>query len=134
MDSERKLILNENLRKLLFKFSIPAITGLVFSALYNVIDTLYVGHGVGPLAIAGLAIVLPLQILMFAVGYMVGTGSASIISRCLGAKDRDKASSTAGNALIINTAISIILMIVFYFSMDKMLMFFWSIKRCAALF
>ena len=42
MDTERKIILNDSLRKLLFKFSVPAITGLVFSALYNVVDTLYV--------------------------------------------------------------------------------------------
>ena len=128
MDSERKLILNENLRKLLFKFSIPAITGLVFSALYNVIDTLYVGHGVGPIAIAGLAIVLPIQILMFAVGYMIGTGSASIISRSLGAKNREKAALTAGNALILNIIVSILLMIICYFFMDKLLLFFGASK------
>ncbi|HEY5500634.1 MAG TPA: hypothetical protein VIK09_01465, partial [Candidatus Humimicrobiaceae bacterium] len=62
---EREIILNGNLRKLLFKFSMPATIGLVVSALYNVVDTLYVGQGIGPLAIAGLAIVLPIQILMF---------------------------------------------------------------------
>jgi putative MATE family efflux protein len=129
MDTERKIILNDSLRKLLFKFSVPAITGLVFSALYNVVDTLYVGHGVGPIAIAGLAIVLPIQILMFAIGYMIGIGSASIISRSLGAKDRSKATLTAGNAMIINTVISILLMVVCYFFMDKMLMFFGASRE-----
>ncbi len=124
MDLERKLILNGDLKKLLFKFSLPAIIGLVFSSLYNVIDTLFVGHGIGPLAIAGLAIVLPIQILMFAVGFMIGNGSASIISRSLGAKDRAKAAKTAGNALILNFVLSIIMMLVFYLFMDKILVFF----------
>src|SRR5450830_1385508 len=99
---ERELILNGSLRKLLFKFSLPATIGLLVSALYNVVDTLYVGHGVGPLAIAGLAIVLPFQILMFAVGMMIGVGSGSIISRSLGRNDRHKAILTAGNGIILN--------------------------------
>lgn len=129
METERKIILNENLRKLLFKFSLPAITGLVFSALYNIVDTLYVGHAIGPIAIAGLAIVLPVQILMFAVGYMIGTGSASIISRALGAKDPEKATNTAGNAIIANTVISIIFMLISFFFMDDMLMFFGASKE-----
>ncbi|MHB1347251.1 MAG: MATE family efflux transporter [Candidatus Humimicrobiaceae bacterium] len=121
---ERELILNGNLRKLLFKFSLPATIGLVVSALYNVVDTLYVGHGVGPLAIAGLAIVLPIQILMFAVGMMLGAGSGSIISRSLGRSDKDKAILTAGNAVILNAIISIIFMIPCFFLMDKILIFF----------
>lgn len=121
---EREIILNGNLRKLLFKFSLPATIGLVVSALYNVVDTLYVGHGVGPLAIAGLAIVLPIQILMFAVGMMIGTGSGSIISRSLGRNDKQKAILTAGNGIILNFVISIIFMIPCYFLMDKILMFF----------
>lgn len=121
---EREIILNGNLRKLLFKFSLPATIGLVVSALYNVVDTLYVGHGVGPLAIAGLAIVLPIQILMFAVGMMIGAGSGSIISRSLGRNDKQKAILTTGNGIILNFVISIIFMIPCYFLMDKILMFF----------
>jgi putative MATE family efflux protein len=121
---EREIILNGNLRKLLFKFSLPATIGLVVSALYNVVDTLYVGHGVGPLAIAGLAIVLPIQILMFAVGMMIGAGSGSIISRSLGRNDKHKAILTAGNGIILNFVISIIFMIPCYFLMDRILIFF----------
>ena len=121
---EREIILNGNLRKLLFNFSMPATIGLVVSALYNVVDTLYVGQGIGPLAIAGLAIVLPVQILMFAVGMMIGTGSGSIISRSLGRNDKHKASLSAGNGIILNFAISIIFMIPCFFLMDRILIFF----------
>lgn len=125
---ERELMLNGSLRKLLFKFSLPATIGLIVSALYNVVDTLYVGHGVGPLAIAGLAIVLPFQILMFAVGMMIGVGSGSIISRSLGKNDRHKAILTAGNGIILNFLISIIFMIPCFFFMDKILIFFGASK------
>lgn len=61
MEEERKHILNDNLRGLLFKFSYPAIIGMVAGALYNMVDTIFVGRAVGPLAIAGLTIVLPIQ-------------------------------------------------------------------------
>lgn len=126
---EREVILNGNLRKLLFKFSFPSMIGLVVSALYNVVDTLYVGHGVGPLAIAGLAIVLPFQILMFAVGMMLGAGSGSIISRSLGRDDKNKAILTTGNAIILNLFISILVMVPCYLLMDKILIFFGATQN-----
>lgn len=126
---EREVILNGNLRKLLFRFSLPATIGLVVSALYNVVDTLYVGHGVGPLAIAGLAIVLPFQILMFAVGMMIGVGSGSIISRSLGRDDKHKAILTTGNGIILNFIISLIVMIPCYLLMDKILIFFGATQN-----
>ena len=65
---EREIILNGNLRKLLFKFSLPTPIGRVVGALYNVVDTLYVGHGVDPLVIDGLALVLSFQFLLLSVG------------------------------------------------------------------
>ena len=125
---ERELILNGNLRKLLFKFSLPATIGLVVSALYNVVDTLYVGHGVGPLAIAGLAIVLPVQILMFAVGMMTGVGSGSIISRCLGRNDKHRAVLASGNGIILNILLSIVIMVPCYIFMDRILIFLGASK------
>jgi putative MATE family efflux protein len=125
---ERELLLKGNLRKLLFKFSLPATIGLLVSALYNVVDTLYVGHGVGPLAIAGLAIVLPVQILMFAVGMMMGVGSGSIMSRSLGKNDKNKAVFAAGNGIILNFLLSLILMIPCYIFLDKILVFLGASK------
>lgn len=124
MEQERELILNGNIRKLLVKFSVPAAIGLVVSALYNVVDTLYVGNALGPLAIAGLAFVLPVQILMFAVGLMVGTGASSIIARSLGKGDKEKAIITAGNGMILSCIVSILFMIPCYIFIDKILYFF----------
>ena len=66
MKFQRDRILNNNLRVLLFKFSIPSIIGMVISALYNFIDTIFVVNGVGAIAIAALTILFPIQIIMLA--------------------------------------------------------------------
>ena len=87
MDSQRKQILEGNLNKLLFKFAIPGILGLLSGFLYIIVDTIFVGRGVGPLGITALSIALPILLSMMAIGLMVGTGSASIISRSLGKND-----------------------------------------------
>ncbi|MBM3710425.1 MAG: MATE family efflux transporter [Actinobacteria bacterium] len=92
--------------------------------LYNMVDTIFVGKGVGPLAIAGLTIVLPIQIIMWAIGFMIGVGSGSIISRSLGAGNRQVAVNAAGNAIIINIVLSAVLMVPSYLLLNKMLPFF----------
>ena len=124
MEEQRKQLLNDSLRPLLFKFSYPSIIALVFGALYNMVDTIFVGKGVGPLAIAGLTIVLPIQIIMWAIGFMVGTGSGSIISRSLGAGNKDMAVKTAANAIILNFLISIAVMAPTYIFLGRLLVFF----------
>ena len=124
MEEERKKILNENLRGLLFKFSYPMVIALVFGALYNMVDTIFVGKGVGPVAIAALTIVLPIQIIMWAIGFMVGSGAGSIISRSLGAGQKNQAVKTAANAILINITISLAVMALIYIFLDKLLVFF----------
>jgi len=124
MEEQRKQILNGNLRSLLFRFSTPAIIGMLVSALYNVIDTLFVGQGVGALAIAALTIVMPIQLLMMAVGIMIGVGSASVISRALGAKQDERALKAFGTSILTNLSISVFFMILAYAFIDKLLVFF----------
>src|SRR5665647_608542 len=124
MEEQRKQLLSDNLRPLLFKFSYPSIIALVFGALYNMVDTIFVGKGVGPLAIAGLTIVLPIQIIMWAIGFMIGAGSGSIISRSLGAGKEEYAIKTAANAIILNLLISAAVMVPTYVFLDRLLVFF----------
>jgi len=123
MEEQKKQILNEDLRPLLFKFSLPSVIGMVIVALYNFVDTIFVGKGVGADAIAGLTIVLPILIFIIAVGLLTGIGTASIVSRSLGKGDKEKALIAAGNSFIINTILNIIFIAVFYFFMDEILQF-----------
>ena len=66
--------------KLLLQYSIPAIIGMTVTSLYNIIDSVFIGHGVGPLAISGLAIPFPLMNLIIAFSTLVGIGGATISS------------------------------------------------------
>ena len=73
--------------KLLLQYSIPAIIGMTVTSLYNIIDSVFIGHGVGPLAISGLAITFPLMNLIIAFSTLVGIGGATISSIYLWQKD-----------------------------------------------
>jgi len=123
MEEQKKQILSGSLRKLLFQFSLPAVTGMVAAALYNFADTIFVGNGVGPDAIAGLTIVLPLFIFIIAISLLTGVGASSIISRSLGRGDVKKALSAAGNCIVLTLFFNLLAIILFYFFMDNMLQF-----------
>lgn len=96
------------IRKLLVQLSLPATVGMIVNALYNLVDTIVVGRGVGAMAIGGLAIAFPIQMFIMAIAQMVGIGSASVISRALGKGDVEQADMTAGNSY---TAIVILALI-----------------------
>lgn len=87
----------ERIGRLLVRMSAPAMVGLTVQALYNLTDTIFVGRGVGSLAIAGIAVSFPVQILVMAIAQTFGIGAASIVSRALGAGDRVRAHRTLGN-------------------------------------
>jgi len=123
MEEQKKQILNENLRSLLFKFSIPSITGMVTIALYNFVDTLFVGNAVGSNAIAGLTIVLPVIIFIIAIGLLTGVGAASVVSRSLGKGDKEKAIIAGGDSFILNTICNIITIVPIYLFSDRILKF-----------
>ncbi|WP_037571442.1 MATE family efflux transporter [Spirochaeta cellobiosiphila] len=89
---------SEPIGRLLLKLSVPATVAMLVNALYNLVDTIFLGRGVGSNAIGGLSISLPAQMIIMAFGISIGTGSASIISRNLGAHNYDRANQAAGNA------------------------------------
>lgn len=124
MDLQRKQILEGNLNKLLFKFAGPGILGLLSGFLYVIVDAIFVGRGVGPLAITALSIALPILLAMMAIGLMVGTGSASIISRALGRNDIKEAVNAMGNGVILNLFLNTVFIILGYIFIDRLLVFF----------
>ncbi len=124
MDLERKQLLEGNLTKLLFKFAIPGILGMLVGFLYVIIDTIFVGRGVGPEAITALSIAMPIMLAMMAIGLMVGTGSASIVSRSLGKNDTKRAVNVVGNGIILIIFLNLIFIVLGYLFMDKLLTFF----------
>lgn len=114
----------EKIGKLLWQYSIPAIVGTLSNALYNVIDRIYIGQGVGAMAISGLALTFPLMALFGAFGMLIGSGSAARISIFLGEKDINKAENVLGNALILSIVLSAIVYSLSYIFLDEILVAF----------
>jgi len=88
---------SEDVASLLLRLSSPAMVGMLVQAGYNLVDTFFVGRGVGVLAIAGLSVAFPLQMIIMAVAQTIGIGGSSIISRSLGAMEKERANRTFGN-------------------------------------
>ncbi len=100
MVTDRENLLGEKkVLPLLIKFSIPAIIGMMVNALYNVVDRIFIGQGVGTLAIAGLAVAFPVMLVMMALAMLVGIGSATLISIRLGEKKRNEAERLLGQSV-----------------------------------
>lgn len=117
----REFLGTEKISSLLIKLSLPALIGMLSNALYNLVDAIFVGHGAGSLAIAGLSIAFPLQMIFGAFALMYGVGAASISSIMLGKGDGDKASKAAGNGFSLAIITSLIIFILCFIFLDKIL-------------
>lgn len=111
----------ENIGKLIWTYSLPAIVGTVIMSLYNIVDRIFIGQGVGPLAISGLALTFPFMILLMAFGMLVGAGSATRISITLGENNKEKAEKILANAIILTFIISGTVVIISYIFMSDVL-------------
>src|SRR5574344_84390 len=114
----------EKISTLLKRYSLPAIIAMAASSLYNIIDSIYIGQGVGPYAIAGLALTFPLMNLGAAFGSFVGVGAVTSISVYLGQKNYDTAQKVFGNAIILNLIIGVVYMCVTLAFLKPILYFF----------
>jgi len=111
MDNRNQNVLDDDrIGRLLLKLSLPAFFGMFVMTLYNVVDTMFIGHYVGPLGIAGLSIVFPVQILSIGIGQMTGMGGASLISRLIGADNTTRAEHALGVVSQVNLPPTIKLM------------------------
>ena len=124
MNNNPKELGTENVRKLLISYSGPAIAAMMASALYNVIDRAFIGQGVSALAIAGLAITMPVMNLSAAFGAMIGAGGATLTSIKLGQQDTNSAQKVLGNVFLLNVVLGIIFMFLGLLFLDEILYFF----------
>ncbi|TGE33728.1 MATE family efflux transporter [Desulfosporosinus sp. Sb-LF] len=114
----------EKVGKLLLKFSIPAIIGMLVNGLYNIVDRIFVGRGVGSLALSGIAISFPISLAIMAFGMLIGLGATSVISIRLGQQKREEAEQIVGNAFILLLGISLMIMVLGFLFMDPLLVVF----------
>ena len=114
----------EPVGKLLMQYAIPAIIAMTASSLYNMVDSIFIGQGVGALAISGLAVTFPLMNLSAAFGAAVGVGASTYISVKLGQKDYKTAEIILGNTLVLNLIIGISFSVIALVFLDQILYFF----------
>ncbi|MDR0574706.1 MAG: MATE family efflux transporter [Tannerella sp.] len=114
----------EKISKLLRQYAIPAIIAMTASSLYNMVDSIFIGHGVGSFAISGLAITFPFMNIAAAFGTLVGIGASTLVSVKLGQKDYSTARRVLGNVFILNIIIGILFTIVSLIFLDPVLYFF----------
>ena len=109
VNEEKALILGrEKISTLLVQYATPAIIAQVASSLYNVVDRIFIGQGVGALAISGLALTFPFMNLAAAFGALVGVGASALTSIKLGEKDYTSARLVLGNVIILNLILGVL--------------------------
>ena len=114
----------ENMKKLMGSYAIPAIIAMTAAALYNMVDSIFIGHGVGPMAMAGLSATFPFVNIASAFGAMIGMGASTLISVKLGQKDYKIAQNILGNVMTLNLIIGSLFTIISFIFLDDLLFLF----------
>jgi putative MATE family efflux protein len=112
------------IKKLLIKQAVPSSIGILFMSVNILIDTIFVGQWIGSLAIAAVTVVLPITFLISSLGMAIGVGGGSVLSRALGADDKEKALHTFGNQIMMTFLLASVFVLFGLFFSDEMLMLF----------
>ena len=114
----------ERIGRLLFKYSLPAIIAMTASSLYNIVDSIFIGHFVGPLALGALTVAKPFMDVCAAFGSLVGVGAGSLLAIKLGEQDLRSAEKTLGNVILLNVVLGLLVAVVGIVFLDPILIAF----------
>lgn len=119
----------ESILRLLIKYSLPAIAGMVVMSLYNIVDSIFIGHGIGDLALSGMAITFPIMNLSIAVSTLIGLGGAAVSSLKLGEKQVLSAQKVLGNVIMLGFITGLIIGPVTVFFLKDILRLFGASEQ-----
>ena len=114
----------KSIGSLLLHYSLPAIVAMTASSLYNIIDSMFIGRGVGSMALAGLSVCFPFMNLAAAFGAMIGIGATTVVSVKLGQQDKNGAELALGNVVLLNLLIGVLFAVISLIFLDPILYFF----------
>lgn len=120
MDKSKQLG-EESILKLIIRFSIPAIIGMLVNALYNVIDRIYIGHGVGSLGIGGITVSFPIMLVLMAFSMLIGVGANSLVAIRFGQGRKEEAEGIFNNAFVLLIATTLALTVIGLITMEPVL-------------
>jgi putative MATE family efflux protein len=111
----------ESVRKLLLRYALPGIIAMTAMSLYNMVDSIFIGHGVGAMALSGLTVAKPFMDICAAFGTLVGVGASSLVAIKLGQKDYRSANDVLANVVILNMLLGSLIMAVGLYWLDPIL-------------
>lgn len=114
----------DDIKLLLIKQAVPASIGILFMSINILVDTIFVGQWIGSLAIAAVTVVLPITFLISSLGMAIGIGGSSIISRALGANDKEKAYRTFANQIMMTLLLALVFVLIGFLYSDEILLLF----------
>lgn len=117
----RDFLGTDDMKSLLLKLSVPALIAMLSNALYNLIDTIFVGRGVGTLAISALSIVFPLQMIIGAFALMFGVGAAAITSIQIGKQNHEEAANASAGGITIAMIFGLTIMVISLIALEPIL-------------
>lgn len=112
----------QNIGHLLIKYALPSVIASAVMSMFNIVDSIFIGHGVGALGLSGLAVVLPFMNMMVAFSSLVAIGGANLMSIRLGQKDYNSAEIILGNVVTLSIVYAVVLNVVCYVFLDEILM------------
>ncbi len=120
----------EPIGKLIMKFSVPCVLSMLVSALYNIVDQIFIGQSVGYLCNAATNVVYPFTVVALALALLIGDGSAALLSLSLGKGDYKSAGKCIGNGIILTVIVGIVIMIIGLLFTDNILTLFGATQSC----
>ena len=119
----------ENINKLLISFAIPCVISMLINSVYNIVDQIFIGKGVGTLGNAATNVIFPLVIIFNAVAGLIGNGAAANLSLKLGEGKKEEGGKIVGSAVTVSIIFSIVLSIIAYFFLPKLVYMFGCTKN-----
>jgi putative MATE family efflux protein len=118
-----------NIGRLMFKYFVPAFVGVFVNALYNIVDRIFIGQGVGAEALSGISVIFPVMLIMMGFGMLIGIGTGVYVSINMGKKNMERAEQTLGTGFALMILVSVLIMVVTYWLKEPILRSFGSTEE-----
>ena len=112
MNEKTKDLAELSVPKLMLKFFIPAFIGVFVNALYNIVDRIFIGQGVGSMALSGISAIFPVMLIVMGFGMLIGIGAGVLVSINLGKHDQNKAEQVLGSSFLLMLLVSVVITII----------------------
>lgn len=112
MNQKTKELAELNVARLMLKFFIPAFIGVFVNALYNIVDRIFIGQGVGSIALSGISVIFPIMLIVMGFGMLIGIGAGVLVSINMGKRDMDKAEKVLGSSFLLMLLISVVITVI----------------------